>query len=128
MSNEETVTFEFPRELVEKRFPFEGSPEVYRDRAASGKCLPMVEAQYLLCAQILEWQRANRYRVTPETPNGTEVEIVEEPQLVPVFLVGPDPLDPDDYAVIVTAEGKLFGNKWEELRLVELVRKEGSDE
>jgi hypothetical protein len=66
------VSFEFPRELVERAHVV--GPRNYWERLVEDEnLLAAYKLSYLTYLQILDWQEANRYRVTPDTPAGTDV-------------------------------------------------------
>lgn len=117
----ETVTFEFPRELVKEADPGR-SPDYWRDLAIGGDYSEASSLAYWCYAAALDWQEANRLKVTSETPNGTEVKIVNrewEHLDEPILFVGVDPTEPDRYAVVVDGDELLRFVEWEKLRIVE---------
>lgn len=130
VSDEEVeIAFKFPRELVEQANVVE-SRNYWERLVEDEDVLVASKMAYLTYLQILEWQEANRYRVTPDTPPGTEVEITDpdyrpEP-LYRSWLVGPDPRVS---GAVVTDElqGYLFV-EWEHLRLVESLTEGDSNE
>jgi hypothetical protein len=126
MSEEEVeVTFRFPRELVEKANIRRYLGDL-RVCAMDENLSAAARLGYLTYLQILDWQEANRYRVTPDTPPGTEVEIIgpgyETDPNYRVWLVGPDPR-----AGGAVVDDELQGYllvEWEYLRLVKLLPQE----
>lgn len=123
--NEEVVWFKFPQELVEQADVVESRN--YWKRLVEDENAPAAsKLSYLTYLQVLDWQEANRYRVTPDTPPGTEVEITDpdyrpEP-LYRSWLVGPDPRA-SGAVVFDELQGYLFV-EWEYLRLVKLLPQE----
>lgn len=118
------VWFGFPRDEVEEARCF-FSKEYYEQQLVIEPGAA-VRLSYRLARQVQDWQEAQKFEVTKNTPPGTEVEITDpdyrpEP-LYRSWLVGPDPRFSG--AVVFDELRGYLRVEWEYLRLVKLLPQE----